>query len=52
MSYSFDQTCQKEKQNKITTKDRTLVAISLWVSQLPGNLYQQDAGFLLRSRGL
>jgi hypothetical protein len=50
ISYPFGQVCQQEKHNKMATKDRTLVAISLWVSQLPENLYQKDAGFLLRSR--
>jgi hypothetical protein len=34
------------------TKDRTLVAIVLWIKELTEYLYQQEAGFLLTSGDL
>jgi hypothetical protein len=36
----------------MATKDRTLVAIVLWIKVLPEYLYQKEAVFLLGSRGL
>jgi hypothetical protein len=40
------------EKNGITTKDRTLAAIILWIKELPKCLYQKGADFLLTSRDL
>jgi len=37
---------------KTATKDRTLVAIIVCVKELTEYLYQQEAGFRLRSRDI
>jgi hypothetical protein len=43
IDYSFGQICQQKKRNKITAKVQALVAIILWIKELPKYRYQKEA---------